>query len=251
MTLAGRGEALRGWLIVVVFAMLLLLAACGRQALYSGLSEPEANELIAALQTADIEAGKVDQGKEKFAVEVSDGDFARAVSVLRTQGLPKPQYDNLGTVFKKSGFGDNSTEAHARFIHAKQQEMMNAIRKIDGVVDTSVELSIPQKDRLVDQPTPPSASVLIKYRPGSNLQARASDIKGLVANGVEALTYDRVNVVMFRADDPAPSVRGSIDVPWATVLVVLIALIIGGAGLYGLRQRRRQRASARAVARQP
>jgi len=250
MTLT-RAEGLRGWLMLVACAFLLLLAGCGRQALYSELSEPEANELIAALQSAEITAGKVDQGKAKFTVEVDEGDFARAVSVLRAQGLPKPKYDNLGTVFKKSGFGDNSTEAHARFVHAKQQEMMNAIRKIDGVVDTSVELSIPQQDRLVDQPPLPSASVLVKYRPGSNLQARASDIKGLIANGVESLTYDRVNVVMFRADEPAPPARTSIDIPWATGLVVVLALLIGGTGLYGLRQRRRQQAAARAIARQP
>lgn len=224
------------WVRAGVIAPVLLLAACGQEKLYTGLTEGEANELIAALQTASIEAGKADQGKEKWAVEVAQGDFARAVAVLRAQGLPRPQYDTLGTVFKKSGFGDNTTEARARYIHARQQELMQALRKIDGVTDTSVELSLPEKDRFAENPVQPSASVLVKYRAGSNLQSRAGDIKSLVANGVEGLTYDRVNVVMFRAEESAPVTFNDGGTALWSILGVLAALVLGLLGFMGYRK---------------
>lgn len=239
---AARGlssDWVRLWLAACLGAVLLLLTACGQQQLYTGLSEGEANELISALQTADIGVDKVDQGKGLWAVEVAEGDFPRAVAVLKAQGLPRPKYDNLGTVFKKSGFGDNTTEAQARYVHARQQELMQALRKIDGVVDTNVELSIPAKDRFAEQQTQPSASVLVKYRPDTNLQSRAADIKALVANAVEGLPYDRVNVVMFRADEAPAPVRQGGAWGWGSALVALIALALGAAGVLGYRRRMR------------
>lgn len=241
MTAVGTesGAMLRLWLAAGLGMLLLMLTACGQQQLYTGLSEGEANELISALQTADVPVSKIDQGKEKFAVEVDEGEFARAMAVLKAQGLPRPHYDNLGTVFKKSGFGDNTTEAQARYIHARQQELMQALRKIDGVVDTSVELSIPAKDRFAEQQVAPSASVLVKYRPDANLQSRSADIKALVANGVEGLTYDRVNVVMFRADEAPQPVARNGGLGWVSFGLGLFALVLATIGVLGYRRRER------------
>lgn len=230
----------RAWLLALLGAVSLLLAGCGEQELYTKLDEREANELIAALQTADIAATKTQGGKEGYAVSVAQGDFARAVSVLRAQGLPRPKYDTLGTVFQKGSFGNDPTEAHARYIYARQQELTGALRKIDGVVDASVQLSMPQADRLADEPQPASASVLIKYRPGVDLQSRASDIKALVANGVEGMAYDRVNLSLFRAEElAAPAPRGFAEGLSARWLLLPLALLLGVLGVLGLRRRAR------------
>jgi len=219
---------------------MLFLAGCGEQQLYTELDEREANELVAALQTAEIAATKSPHGKEGWAVAVAPGDFARAVSVLRAQGLPRPAFDTLGTVFKKGSFGNDPTEAHARYIYARQQELTAALRKIDGVVDASVQLSLPQADRLAEEPQPASASVLLKYRPGADLQSRAGDIKALVANGVEGMTYDRVNVALFRAEELAVPAQGGLSPSFSpTWLLVPLALILGALGVMGLRRRKR------------
>lgn len=227
----------RGWLLGGLLALSLLLGGCSRQQLYTDLKERDANEMIAVLQSANIAASKADQGKENWAVEVPQADFARAVAVLRAQGLPRPQFDSLGTVFKKGGFGDNSTDAHARYVHARQQELTAALHKIDGVVDASVELSIPEKERLLETAESPSASVLVKYRPGSNIQSRAADIKSLVASGIEGLTYDRVNVVMFRAEEPSFAATEPATVNWPLILILGLAALLATAGLLGYRRR--------------
>ena len=43
---------------------LLLLAACGRAELYGKLTEPQANEMVAVLQSAGITADKEEAGEK-------------------------------------------------------------------------------------------------------------------------------------------------------------------------------------------
>ncbi len=237
MTRAQQAAWARAWLLCCALVLALLLGGCSSQQLYTDLRERDANEMIAALQTANIEGTKVSQGKQLWTVEVPQGDFARAVAVLRSAGLPRPQFDTLGSVFKKGGLGDNATDAHARYVHARQQELTAALHKIDGVLDASVELSIPEKDRLLETPVQPSASVLVKYRPGSNIQARAGDIKSLVASGIEGLAYDRVNVVMFRAEEASLAPPAGSPVNWMAVVALAVAALLGIAGALGYLRR--------------
>lgn len=228
----------RALLLAVALALILTLSGCSKQQLYTDLRERDANEMIAALQSANIGAAKVSQGKQLWTVEVEQGDFSRAVAVLRNEGLPRPQFDTLGSVFKKGGFGDNATDAHARYVHARQQELTSALHKIDGVVDASVELSIPEQDRLLESPAQPSASVLVKYQPGSNIQGRAADIKSLVASGIEGLSYDRVNVVMFRAEEPMLAAQEGGGMNWTAILGLVAAALLAAVGVAGHLRRR-------------
>lgn len=238
MDLARALVPARALLLAVALALALTLSGCSKQQLYTDLRERDANEMIAALQSANIGAAKVSQGKQLWTVEVQQGEFARAVAVLRNEGLPKPQFDTLGSVFKKGGFGDNATDAHARYVHARQQELTSALHKIDGVVDASVELSIPEQDRLLENPAQPSASVLVKYQPGSNIQGRAADIKSLVASGIEGLSYDRVNVVMFRAEGPMLAAQEAEGMNWTAILGLVAAALLAAVGVLGHLRRR-------------
>ena len=89
--------------LALIAATLALLAGCSSQELYSQLTERQANEMVAVLRSVGIDAEKrVQEGK--FSVLTASGDFPQAVRALSAQGLPREQFDSMGTVFKREGF---------------------------------------------------------------------------------------------------------------------------------------------------
>lgn len=222
---------------------LALLAGCGEQDLYTGLSQRQANEMTALLRNAGITADKQAREGSTFAVVAPKGRFSDAIEILRASGYPRDGYDTLGQVFKKEGFVSSPLEERARLSHALSQEIANTIASIDGVVVARVHLSVPERDPLADKAPPSSASVFIKHRPGLDLNARLGQIKALVVNALPGLAYDNVTVALFAAEalparTPAPEALGGLD----AVLWALIALGaaggVAGAGLWAWNRRR-------------
>lgn len=190
---------------IIAVAALLALAGCGKAELYADLAEPQANEMIAVLQNAGIDASKSPLKEGRWSVAAPEGDFARSVAILRAQGLPRDDFANLGDLFKKEGFVSSPIEERARLIHGLSQELAHTISDIDGVVQARVHLAMPQPDPLNQTQKPASASVFIKYRPGVNMLPHTGQIKALAVNAIEGLAYDRVSVVLFPAQ-PLPAV---------------------------------------------
>jgi type III secretion protein J len=216
---------------LILFAPFLLLGACNSQNLYSNLSEAQANDMVAVLLDAGIDASKAPGEKEQWQVSVSQNQFARAVEVLKSNGFPRKEYDTLGSVFKKEGFASSPLEERARLNYGMSQELSNSIRNIDGVIEARVHLTMPEPDPLSKEVKPASASVFVKYRPGFNLQSETGAIKSLVTNAVEGLTYDRVSVIMTPSR-AIPRVVAN-DVSIASILnlrivIILLALILIG-----------------------
>ena len=183
--------------------VMLGLASCGKVELYGKLTEAQANEMVAVLQNAGIAADKEKAGDSGFAIETAQEDFARAVQTLKAQGYPRDEFASLGTVFKKEGFVSSPLEERARLVYGLSQELSNTVSQIDGVVQARVQLAMPEADPLSDKIKPSSASVFIKYRPGSSPEKQIGQIKSLMVNAVEGLTYENVTVAMFPAQ-PLP-----------------------------------------------
>ena len=224
--------------LLPALALAAMLAACGEQDLYADLSQRQANEMVAVLRNAGIEADKQPRDNNRFAVVAPKDDFSQAIEVLRAAGYPRDGFDSLGQVFKKEGFVSSPLEERARLTHALSQEISNTLASIDGVVMARVHLSVPEKDPLADKPPPAAASVFIKHRPGVNLDARTGHIKALVVNSIQGLPYDNVTVVLFpaeplptRALQPATGWQ-AIDAPlWWIAGLGVLALSLG-AGLW-------------------
>ena len=232
---------------VALIGLCALLAACGQVDLYTKLTEGQANEMVAALQTAGIESTKVDGGEQGWTLKASQADFARAIEVLRSQGYPREEFASLGTVFKKEGFVSSPTEERARLVYGMSQELSHTISEIDGVVQARVHLAIPESKPLAEQAQPPSASVFIKYRPGSNVAAQVGKVKSLVVNSVEGLKVDNVSVQTFPAQPlPATAAAGHSGPVLSASLIgpvigglLLLAALIGYPGFRRWQQRRR------------
>jgi type III secretion protein J len=235
-----------------VIALCMLLAACGKAELYSKLTEAQANEMIAVLQSAGIEASKADGGEAGWTLTTPSGDFARAVEVLHAQGLPREEFATLGTVFKKEGFVSSPTEERARLVYGMSQELSHTVSEIDGVIQARVHLVLPEREPLAQGTQPASASVFIKYRPGANIDAQVGKIKTLVVNSVEGLKYENVSVATFPAQ-PLPVVqvsRGRSGIG-EVIAPVVAAVLLGLAALLGyprFRRWRQRRAAAQARA---
>jgi type III secretion protein J len=220
------GAARRAPLLPVL--LLLLLAACGRAELYSKLTEAQANEMVAVLQSAGIAADKSDAGEGQWQISTAKGDFARAIEVLHTQGYPREDYQSLGTLFPKKGVLSSPTEERARLTYGLQQELQQTISQIDGVVGARVHLALPEAQPLAETPPSSSASVFIKYRPGAAIDQQIGKVKALVVNSVEGLKYERVTVETF----PAEPMR--LVAPPAHAAAVSTPLIAGVAALGAL-----------------
>ncbi|WP_379553651.1 type III secretion system inner membrane ring lipoprotein SctJ [Qipengyuania sp. DGS5-3] len=222
-----------------------VLAACSGQELYRDIDEREANEMVASLTRAGIESEKTGGEKGMYTVSVGQADFARSVEVLRQNGLPREQYESLGSVFKKEGFTSSSLAERARLVYGLSQELSHTISEFDGVVEARVHLALPEADALTGAANPPSASVFVKYQEGFDLRSQTAAIKSLVMNSIEGLEYDRVSIAMTEAKPPpTPAVDTSFD-QVTKVLTILIgvlgaALLVLGAWRVFTTRRKRQ-----------
>nr|WP_231708260.1 type III secretion inner membrane ring lipoprotein SctJ [Sphingomonas populi] len=232
--------AYRRWMAFALLP-LLLLSACGKQEVYGKLKEAEANEMIAVLRSADVDASKTTGADGNWSIAVAPDQFSRAVQVLRSNGLPRDDFATLGTIFEKKGFVSSPVEERARLIYGLSQELSHTVSEIDGVVEARVHLAIPQPDPLSETMKPSSAAVFIKYQPGFDVRSQTGAIKSLVTNSIEGLSYDKVSVVMVPSQIAAPAPAISVetfDTPLARVVLIAAALVAAAAALFWPRRRR-------------
>jgi type III secretion protein J len=184
---------------VLVFAFALCLSACSTD-LLNKLSEAEANDIVAALLEAQIDAEKrtPDSGKS-WTVTVDKADVVDALAILKAQGLPRERSATLGEIFKKDGLLSTPTEERVRFIFGLSKELEQTLAKIDGVIVARVHVVLPNNDPLAKEVKPSSASVFIKHNNDLNAATAVPAVKNLVMRSVEGLNYQTVNVTLLPA----------------------------------------------------
>ncbi|MDR0727587.1 MAG: type III secretion inner membrane ring lipoprotein SctJ [Puniceicoccales bacterium] len=198
------GKKLR---ILALGALLLVGSGCGKSPLYSNVSERQANEMISILRMRNMEVSKIAGAENMWTVVVANTDFSNAVEVLNLFGYPRDDFSTLGKVFQKSGLVSSPTEERARFMYAISESIAETISHITGVVTARVNIVLPTTNSFTEAVTPSSASVFILYRPGTNMEDFIRDIKNLVTNSIEGLSYDKVSVALF----PSPVVNDVIS----------------------------------------
>jgi type III secretion protein J len=208
-----------------------LLAGCDTQ-LLANLSERDANQVLAVLLRADIDAHKesTDTGKT-WTIKVPDSRVVQSLDLLRANGLPQNRYANLGEMFKKDGLISTPVEERVRFVYGVSQELADTLSKMDGVITARVHIVMPQNDPLALTAKPSSASVFVKHRASFAVAAQTAPIKNLVAHSVEGLEYDAVSVTFVEADPPPLPLDGVSSIgnlylwlTWALALAVAVML---------------------------
>lgn len=187
--------------LTLVLITALVLTGCARKVLYSNLSEKEINEMVAILLSRGIEVLKVPGTVETmWSVDVNQADIAQAIDILNTYGYPRDKFQSLGEIFQKSGLVSSPSEERIRFMYALSQGIAATLSEIDGVLTARVHVVLQNNDPFSDFKSPSSASVFIKYRRGSGVEALASQIKRLVTSSIEGLNYDKVSLTFVPSD---------------------------------------------------
>ena len=186
----------------------MLLAGCQID-LYSDLSEHEANEILAVLIRGGIDAERVSVDGKLHTVTVDEARLADAVDLLKANGYPKQRYSTMADVFAGDSLIQSPTEERARYVFALGEELSRTLSDIDGVLSARVHVVLPKTDPLRDESTLSSASVFIRYERRAQVNKLLTQIKMLVANSIDDLTYDKVAVIFVPVDEPRRETRST------------------------------------------
>lgn len=173
--------------ILFAATIALFLSACGDQTLLnSGLTENDANDIVAELDRYHIEASKQVE-KAGVSVLVERKEIERSVDILRAAGLPRKSRTNLGEVFQKSGVISSPLEERARYIYALSQEVESTLAQIDGVLVARVHVVLPERIAPGEPIQPASAAVFIKYNSSLDPDSIEPRIRQLASTSIPGL----------------------------------------------------------------
>lgn len=187
----------------------MILCGCGKADLLSNISEQEANDILSTLQQANLPATKKAGAESTWTIVINDtNNFSRAVELLKSKGFPRVNFDNMGKVFQKSGLVSSPLEERARLMHAMAETISETLSAIPGVLTARVHVVLPENDPYAEGNVPASAAVFITYRAESNVEESIREIKYLVTNSIQGLSYDRVSVALFPVTFQEAAVTG-------------------------------------------
>ncbi|WP_244552789.1 type III secretion system inner membrane ring lipoprotein SctJ [Bradyrhizobium sp. Ghvi] len=216
---------------LVLLPALLTLAGC-KADLYTKVQEREANEMLGLLLSKGVDAIRVVGKDGTSTIQVEEKQLAYSIQLLNDQGLPRQPFKSLGEVFKGAGLVASPVEERARYVYALSEELSRTISDIDGVISARVHVVLPKNDLLRQDATPSSASVFIRHASNAKLPALLPQIKMLVANSIEGLSYDKVAVVFVpveRAQHELFAVPAAAPAEQAKFISTHIAIAVGGA----------------------
>ena len=239
--------------LVCMFLMVAALAGC-KADIYTGLTEREANEMLAALLEQDIPAWKA-ADNDLFKVNVREEDLREALSVLEAEGLPRSSRKSIGEVFAGGGIVSSPFEERVRYVYALGEEVAQTLQQMDEVVVARVHIVMPEDPELGETAKPSSAAVFIKHHADKDLTHMNPQIRRLVSNAIDGVSPEQVSIVLVRAQrlegrskiepeiqlmEVLPGLRVAADVSktfwmWAAGAAGILLLLLVLAIVFGLR----------------
>ena len=190
-------------LAIGLAACSLMLTGCKEETtLHSQLEERQANLVMATLMDAGIACRKKAGEENLWNVLIDSKDFAKAVNLLESYGLPQRSYQGITEVFKKTGMVSSPSEERIRFMDALAQDLARTIATIEGVIDARVHVVLPENDPFAKNSLPSSAAVAIRSRWDADIEDLIPQIKSLVRNAIEGLQYEKITVTIFKDNPP-------------------------------------------------
>ncbi|MCI0382595.1 MAG: type III secretion inner membrane ring lipoprotein SctJ, partial [Chlamydiae bacterium] len=203
--------------IKCLFSILLLaLCSCEKHTIIvNDVPEREANEIIVFLVSKGIEAAKTpspttagpgaEVGAEiLWSIVVEEEKMRDAMAILNQNGLPRKKGISLLDIFAKKGLVSTEKEENIRYQAGLAAQIAGTIRKIDGVIDADVQISIPEEEVAIPGTTPTkriTAAIYVKHQgilddPNSHLVTK---IKRLVSGSISGLDINDVTVISDRS----------------------------------------------------
>lgn len=178
-------------LSVVLLGIVSIVASKPKmEVLFSGLKANDSGAIVAKLQE-----NKVPYEIEGTAIKVPTKYVNEMRMQLASQGLP--QGGTVGfELLDKNTFGATEFSQKVSYQRALQGELERTIGELDGVEQSRVHLTIPESSVFADREKEPTASVVLKLRPGMQLSGdQVGGISHLIAAAVEGLKPGQVRVL--------------------------------------------------------
>lgn len=200
-----------------LFVLLFCMTGCEKPTtIVNNVEEREANQIVVYLATKGIAAQKIAAPTAggaaaattelMFNISVDETQTVEAMAALNQGGFPRKKGISLLDLFAKSGLVSSEKEEKIRYQAGLAAQIAATIRKIDGVIDADVELSIPQEEVVMpgaetQTQARVTAAVYVKHQgvlddPNSHLITK---IKRLLAGSVPGLSTSDVTVIPDRA----------------------------------------------------
>ena len=160
--------------------------------LFSNLSTEDTEKIIAKLQKKGI---SYKLGSTGDSILVPSEHISELRLDLASSGLP--QGGGVGfEIFDKKNFGATEFVQRINYQRALQGELSRTIDSLDEIQYSRVHIVLPKKSLFVKEQEKPTASVVIKLKPGRRLGTpQINGIAHLVASSVEGLKPEDVTIV--------------------------------------------------------
>jgi len=165
--------------------------------LFSKLDASDAGGVVEYLRGANIPYRINNEGD---VIEVPRSSLHEARMALAARGLP--QGGAIGfEIFDKQTLGMTDFVQRLGFQRGLQGELARTIGSLSSVEAARVHLALPERSLFVSEDRRPSASVVLKLRPGRTLSpAQVNGVANLVASSVEGLAPSDVTIVDVNGD---------------------------------------------------
>lgn len=114
---------------------------------------------------------------------------------LASNGIPKSSKVGF-EIFDTQDFGATDFDQRIKYLRAIEGELARTIESLSPIQKATVHIAQPEKSVFVSEQTPPTASVVLAFKPGQTLTPKQiSGIKNIVSSAIPNLTIENVEVV--------------------------------------------------------
>gem|GEM_PF-3327829 len=182
---------------ILLLLCIIFLCACEETTIYKNIEENEANLMASILIREGIDASRMENKDGTYNIIISDKKyFPEAIDALSLRGFPRMKFENLCSIFKGEGMVSTPIEQKARYTCAKAQELSGSLTELDGITMARVHLVLSETDPISRKVKPASASVMIKYKSGMDIDTLTPKVKQLISYAVEDLPYQNVSIML-------------------------------------------------------
>lgn len=162
------------------------------QTIFAGLNDRDRSELVSSLVSANIPY-RIESGSG--AVQVPMDRVSEARMSLAGQGIT-PGASRGFEMMSEQGYGTSQFLEQARYFKSLEGELERSIAAFAGVATVRVHLAIPKHSAFIRKKHKPTASILVRLRPGRIMDKNTgAAIVQMVAGSVPNLVPSNVTIV--------------------------------------------------------
>ncbi len=177
--------------LIIVVASTFFATRTTMVPLYSDLSPTETGSIKENLDGRGIKSEIANDGT---TIKVPEEMRETLLVELSSEGLPKSGGIDYSFFSQNAGIGMTENEFNVLKLDAMQSEVANLIKRIEGVKDAKVNITLPEKGIFVtDSDGEASAAIIINTKPGYKFEeAQIQAIYHLVSKSIPNLPTDNI-----------------------------------------------------------